>query len=64
MGADRYEFLPEFLDITKKHYGAGFKEVDYIDDENREQARQTINKWVEAKTNDKIKDLIQPVFPA
>ncbi|HHY45947.1 MAG TPA: serpin family protein [Firmicutes bacterium] len=55
-----YEFLPEFLDITKKYYGAGFKEVDYIDDGNREQARQTINKWVEAKTNDKIKDLIQP----
>lgn len=53
-----YKFLPGFLDITNKHYGAGFKEVDYV--KAREQARQTINKWVEAKTNDKIKNLIQP----
>ena len=53
-----YAFLPEFLDITKKYYDAGFKEVDYV--KAREQARQTINKWVEAKTNDKIKDLIKP----
>ncbi|MEW6105793.1 MAG: serpin family protein [Bacillota bacterium] len=55
-----YKFLPGFLDITNKYYGAGFKEVDYVDDGNREQARQMINEWVEAKTNDKIKDLIQP----
>ncbi|MEW6229087.1 MAG: serpin family protein [Bacillota bacterium] len=53
-----YKFLPGFLDITNKYYGAGFKEVDYV--KAREQARQTINKWVEAKTNDKIKNLIQP----
>jgi len=55
-----YEFLPEFLLITNKYYGAGFKEVDYTEDENREKARQTINEWVEGKTNGKIKDLIQP----
>ncbi|NPV52948.1 MAG: serpin family protein [Firmicutes bacterium] len=51
-----YKFLPGFLDITNKYYGAGFKEVDYV--RAREQARQTINKWVETKTNNKIKDLI------
>jgi serpin B len=52
-----YEFLPEFLDITNKHYGAGFREVDYVG--AREEARATINKWVETKTCGKIKDLIQ-----
>lgn len=55
-----YEFRQEFLDITNKYHGAGFKEVDYTDDENREQTRRSINKWVESKTNDKIKDLIKP----
>ncbi|MCR4424909.1 MAG: serpin family protein [Firmicutes bacterium] len=55
-----YTFRPEFLDIAGRYYGAGFKEVDYIDDANREQTRQTINGWVEAKTNNKIKDLIKP----
>ena len=53
------KFRPEFLEVTNKYYGAGLKEVDYIDEANREQARQMINKWVEAKTNDKIKDLIK-----
>ncbi|MCR4403673.1 MAG: serpin family protein [Firmicutes bacterium] len=55
-----YPFLPAFLDVTNKWYRAGFNEVDYTVDENREQARQTINKWVEARTGEKIKDLIQP----
>ncbi|MEW6229028.1 MAG: serpin family protein [Bacillota bacterium] len=59
-GQTGYEFRQEFLDITNKYYGAGFKEVDYTDDEKREQTRQTINKWVEAKTNNKIRELIKP----
>jgi serpin B len=59
-GQSGYKFQPEFLEITDRYYGAGFKEVDYIDDADREQARQTINKWVEEKTLDKIKDLIKP----
>lgn len=45
------------MEITKKYYDAGFKEVDYIN--KTEQARQKINKWVEAKTNHKIVDLIK-----
>jgi len=53
-----YEFLPDFVETTNKYYGAGFKEVDYVG--AREQARQTINKWVEGKTNGRIKDILQP----
>lgn len=55
-----YKLSKEFLDITNKYYDAGFKEVDYIDDTRREQTRQTINKWVEERTNNKIKNLIGP----
>ncbi len=52
------DFFPEFVEITKNYYDAGFGLVDYIND--TEQARLTINKWVETKTNRKIKDLIKP----
>jgi serpin B len=51
-------FVPEFLDITGKSYGAGLREVDFMGD--REAARGTINRWVEEQTRDKIKDLLQP----
>jgi len=50
------QFLPEFLDLTKRHYGAGLREVDFA---RTERARKTINKWVEEQTHDKIKDLIK-----
>ena len=52
-----YEFLPDFVEITNKYYGAGFKEVDYVG--AREQARQMINLWVAGKTNGRIKDILQ-----
>lgn len=42
-----YPFLPEFLGLVNNYYDAGFNEVDYVDDENRERARKTINEWVE-----------------
>lgn len=57
-GQQGTEFYPEFVEITKKYYGAGFKQVDYMN--NTEKARQTINNWVETKTNHKIKELIKP----
>jgi serpin B len=52
------EFYPEFVRTTKNYYDAGFQEVDYI--HKTEQARLTINHWVEAKTNHKIMELIKP----
>ncbi|MGC8970739.1 MAG: serpin family protein [bacterium] len=59
-GQKGYKFLQEFIDITNKYYDAGFKEVDFINDIAREETRQMINKWVEDKTNGKIKNLLGP----
>ncbi|MBN3038067.1 MAG: serpin family protein [Candidatus Omnitrophica bacterium] len=53
-----YEFYDDFINITKNYYNAGFEEVDFVDDVEREAARQKINLWVEDKTDNKIKDLI------
>ncbi len=57
-GQQGTRFYPEFVSITKKYYHAGFQEVDYI--HKLEQARLTINNWVEKKTNHKIVELIKP----
>jgi len=49
-------FLPAFLKLTSDDYAAGFRPVDFKT--APESARDTINHWVEQKTNDKIKDLL------
>ena len=49
-------FMPEFLALTRTHYGAGLREVDYIGD--TEGARRTINGWVGEQTKGKIPELI------
>jgi serpin B len=49
--------LDEFLKLNKVDYGAGFNQVDFKG--ATEAARSTINRWVEQKTGDKIKDLLQ-----
>ncbi|KPK76615.1 MAG: hypothetical protein AMJ79_06075 [Phycisphaerae bacterium SM23_30] len=59
-GQQGYGFLQEYLDLTQKYYGAGLKEVDFVNDAERENTRRTINAWVEDQTNKKIKDLIKP----
>ena len=53
-----YAFLKEFLDLTKKHYGAVLNLVDFKT--ACEAVRKKINAWVEEKTKSKIKDLIKP----
>lgn len=55
-GQKDYEFLPEFLDMLAKNYGAGMRLVDYLADP--EKARLEINNWVADQTEGKIKDLI------
>ena len=57
-GQKGYGFLDEFLELTRSHYGAGLKEVDFAADS--ESARRTINAWVERETRNKIQDLIPP----
>ena len=59
-GQQGYGFLEEFLQQVREYYGAGLHEVDFQDAAAREKARETINKWVEMQTNDKIRDLIKP----
>lgn len=53
----RYQFLDEFLKLTREYYGVATTPVDYGEPEA---ARQTINGWVEGKTEAKIKELIPP----
>jgi serpin B len=56
-GQKDYTFLERFLNIVEASYGAGLYKVDFkgaADD-----ARREINRWVEEKTKEKIKDLIE-----
>ncbi len=53
-----YTFLDDFLSLVKTDYGAGLNQVNFKG--ATEAARLTINQWVEQKTQDKIKDLLQP----
>ncbi|MBI3831687.1 MAG: sigma-70 family RNA polymerase sigma factor [Planctomycetes bacterium] len=55
-GAQKYKFLPEFLDLNEKAYGAPLESMDFLG--ATEASRKAINAWVEKKTQDKIKDLI------
>ncbi len=54
-GQDSYQFLPEFLGITREIYSAELARLNFA---QTEQARQTINGWVEDQTENKIMDLI------
>jgi serpin B len=55
-GAKGYPFRPEFLKLARDNYKAELTNLDFAGDP--EGARQTINRWVEKETQDKIKDLI------
>jgi serpin B len=57
-GQKNFTFLPGFVKLTNDSYGAGFKEVDFVG--ATEEARKTINAWVEKETKDKIKELLKP----
>ena len=54
-GQKGYAFKADFIQLLRRSYGAGLREVDFF---QTEQARQTINGWVTRQTKDKIKDLI------
>jgi serpin B len=57
-GQKGYEFLPAYVQLVEKQYEGKLQTVDFV--AAAEQARRTINAWVEKQTNDKIKDLISP----
>ncbi len=51
-----YRFLPEFTGIAQDYYDAKTINLDFAG--QPEISRNTINRWVEDKTNDKIRDLL------
>lgn len=53
-----YRLLPEYLTLTKRYYGVSVTPVDFA--KSAEEARKLINRWVEDRTNEKIRDLIGP----
>ena len=53
-----YRFLDDYLTLVTGTYEAGLSNLDFA--KATEAARKTINKWVEKKTQDKIKDLFKP----
>ena len=53
-----FEILKTYKKGTSEFFDAKLAQVDYI--RNAEKARRQINRWVEKKTSDKIKDLISP----
>lgn len=55
-GQAGYPFQEEFLALLAENYDAGMNLVDYV--AAAEQARQTINAWVEEQTDGRIVDLI------
>lgn len=53
-----YPFLPEYTQRLRDRFGAESRALDYRGEP--EASRQTINRWVEQKTEDRIKDLLPP----
>jgi serpin B len=54
-GQESSEFLPEFLQVTRDKYAAELARLNFAQSED---ARQTINGWVEDQTENKITNLI------
>ncbi|XP_058603049.1 leukocyte elastase inhibitor-like isoform X2 [Onychostoma macrolepis] len=54
-GEQSYQFVEKFLNDAKRYYEARLEKVDF---KISEAARVNINKWVEKKTQEKIKDLL------
>jgi serpin B len=55
--AKRYSFLDSYLGLLKEHYDSEVTPLDYPG--QPEKSRHTINQWVENKTHNRIKNLLQ-----
>lgn len=55
-GQTDYPFLPQYLDLLAKNYGAGIRLVDF--QQAPEACRLHINAWVSEQTEGKIKNLL------
>jgi serpin B len=54
-GDNTLSVRPDFANLLQANYGARLRQVNFS---NPEQARRQINRWVEDRTHDKIKDLL------
>jgi serpin B len=55
-GQQGFPFLDPYLDTLEQQYGAGLESMDFL--HQPDASRQTINAWVEEKTEQKIRDLL------
>lgn len=53
-----YKLKADYLALLGQYFSAGINQIDFAGDSDN--ARQTINMWVEGKTNKKITNLLQP----
>ncbi|MBN2764053.1 MAG: serpin family protein [Bacteroidales bacterium] len=49
-----FEVLSEFIETNQEYFDAAVEEIDFSDP----QTLETINQWIEARTNGKIKDML------
>jgi len=54
--AERFEPLQEYVNTARAHYDSEVTTVDFVSDDGVDK----INSWVEEKTNQKIKDILEP----
>ncbi|MEM7534725.1 MAG: serpin family protein [Chloroflexota bacterium] len=55
-----HAFLDDYLNTIAENYRSEVQSVDFVDTDQREAARETINTWTEEATEGKIQDLIGP----
>ncbi len=53
---ETHPFLPEYIETAKRCYAANLTNLDFIGDPD--ESRQTINRWVDERTEGKIRDLL------
>ncbi len=53
---ENYTFLPSYLDTADRYYSARVTNLDFMN--SPEESRQTINRWVEDQTANRIKNLL------
>lgn len=53
-----YNLLDSYLDLTRRFYGTSVTPVDYVS--RADAARSSINEWTASRTNNCIRDIIQP----
>jgi len=57
-GQEDYGFLPEYLALIERYYGAGLEPVDF--ESHPDSVREAVNAWVEEETRERIRDLLPP----